>query len=137
VEPASNASSPIVKPLYPEQTRRADLLSTLKGLASFLRVEGYWPNRRELAERMNCHHGALVDCIAALVAAGHAEKLHHKAGMARFRLTTEGWRFLGLAPLEPWRRKPTRNIRQRIINEAARRVLREEARAAAEVQENA
>lgn len=126
VEPNARPPATIYRPLFPDRVRQADLLTLCKGLARFVRLEGYWPNRRELAKRLGSDFPATVDGLNALITGRHVERLPIRSGIARFRLTTRGWELLGIAPIEPWRRVPSKALLRRTINAAASRILKEE-----------
>lgn len=85
--------------------------------------------RKEVAKHLKADHAATVDCMNELERAGHVERLPYKSGMARYRLTSKGWGVLGLQPIEPWRKVPSKALIRRTINAAAARALRLESAA--------
>jgi RIO-like serine/threonine protein kinase len=117
------------RPLYPEKSLLADSLTVLSGMVRFVRKEGYWPKAKELTALLKADKGAVVYRLQALVADNQIARTPRKSGYARYQITGRGWETLGIKPLEPWRRPPTRNLIAKAINAAARKVAQEEAAA--------
>lgn len=120
----SEAELARVIPLFPKAVHDRDLLTALHGVARFVRVEGYWPKAKELTARMKCDHAGLISCLHELLAKYLLDRTPHQSGAAAYRLTEAGWNFLGLQPIEPWRKRPSKMLIRRAIDAAALRVRR-------------
>jgi RIO-like serine/threonine protein kinase len=125
----SDVPSSQYRSLYPEKTRQADLLTVLAGIARWCRREGYWPKRSELQGLLRSDLAATADLIGLLIESHYIERLPRSSGYARYQITVKGFDLLGIVPIEPWRKVPTKAIIRRTVNAAAARVLRMEAAA--------
>ncbi len=117
------------RPLFPEAVRNEDKLTLLSGLMRYLRRYGYWPKRSELRDTLRSERAATTYLLQELTDAKLVELLPWRSGHARYQLTSRGWQLIGVAPIEPWRRPPSKMLVRRIAIAAAERLRRSELRA--------
>ncbi len=113
-----------VRSLYPLRVRQRDLITVLSGIARFVRTEGYWPKAKELSSLLRADHGATVDCLHELSSRHLLDHLPSQSGAATYRLRGDGWQFLGLQPIEPWRKRPSKALIRQAIDATSRRIMR-------------
>ena len=108
--------------LFPEAVEREDRLTVLRAVLRFLRVHGYWGKSPEVARLMGCEKGALADLVVVLIDSGHLERTSTRNGRSTYMLTSRGFDLLGIEPITPTRRRPTKRRLERMINATAQRI---------------
>ncbi len=95
-------------------------------IARFMRKFGYWPRRKELARILKCDQGALVYVLRELQENHLIARMDTWRGYGVYRLESKGWELIGIAPYEPWRKRPTKYVVDRAVNKAVERIQKME-----------
>lgn len=109
--------------LWEDRAKRANMRSILIGITEFLKRRGYWPTKRELANKMKTTPLAVDWYCAANQDAGtlvlHGGKWKERR---RIELTQRGWASIKREPITPFRNPPGGSMRKKIANAIARDV---------------
>ena len=102
---------PIVRPLFPERVARRDRQFLLRAMAGFLTRYGYYPTHNELASATGAQRAAVYACLEDLVALEVIERFNPPGRRPPYwQLTPKGWQVLGLRPVQPWVRRPSKPL---------------------------
>jgi hypothetical protein len=98
--------------------------ATLGYTGRFLQTKGWWPLLAELVRYMRAPKYAVHWFVDENLQAGVLE-WHGKHPKREVRVTPRGWSALARQPMQPWRKRPSDDVRARITQKVLDEVMAE------------
>jgi hypothetical protein len=116
---STGGKSNLVPVLWPDKARKHGMGVILRGTAEFIKRRGWHPNTQELASFLLTTSYAVQwfadeNRIAGLMERYGDRTGGNKALNREHRLTARGWAAVGMEPIGPRRRRPSKLMRDRI-----------------------